>query len=317
MENKLHSLPPHKRFRLTQQETPTINLQNSNSAIFSNLPAKKRKESRDPPLFPTNVDTVAATTYCLPAKKRICALHPNFLPSKPNSSFDLNLEYDPKKEEDNASVTVSVLKKGEEIDEIRDEEEDEDGILCAVCQSTDGDPSDPIVFCDGCDLMVHTTCYGDPLIKGVPEGDWFCSQCQITDKSKDLSCCLCPVNGGALKPTNDGSWAHIVCALFIPEVFFRDPEGREGIDCSKVPSRRWGKKCYICRKSNGCAIECSEENCVLSFHVTCGLKEDLCIEYKEGRNRGAIVAGFCKSHTDLWVKQQGTGKYKIVARNED
>ncbi|KAL4569534.1 hypothetical protein LXL04_025174 [Taraxacum kok-saghyz] len=75
-----------------------------------------------------------------------------------------------------------------------------------------------------------------------------------------------------------------------------------GIDFSKVPARRWRKKCYVCRKTNGCAIDCSEENCGLSFHVTCGLKEDLCIEYKEGRNSGAIVAGFCKSHTDLWTK---------------
>ncbi|CAH1429872.1 unnamed protein product [Lactuca virosa] len=323
MENRFHSLPPHKRFRAIHPVSP-INHQESNTPIYSSLPAKKRKESRDPPSFLTSPDvTISASTatYCLPAKKRICAVHPDFLPPKPSSPFDLNLEYNPILEEDIASVTVNVSKKDEEIDYIRvkkgEEQEDEDGILCAVCQSTDGDPSDPIVFCDGCDLMVHTTCYGNPLINGVPEGDWFCSQCQITDKNKDSSCCLCPFNGGALKPTNNGLWAHIVCALFIPEVFFHDPEGREGIDCSKVPLRRWGKKCYVCRKTKGCAIDCSEENCGLSFHVTCGLKEDLCIEYKEGRNKGAIVAGFCKSHSDLWIKQQGTGKYKIVARNED
>nr|KAJ0198484.1 hypothetical protein LSAT_V11C700381990 [Lactuca sativa] len=325
MENKFHSLPPHKRFRAIHPENP-INHQESNTLISSSLPAKKRKESRDPPSFLTSPDaaiSASAATYCLPAKKRIYAVHPDFLPPKPSSPFDLNLEYNPILEEDIASVTVNVSKKVEEIDDIRvkkgekEEDEDEDGILCAVCQSTDGDPSDPIVFCDGCDLMVHTTCYGNPLINGVPEGDWFCSQCQITDKNKDSSCCLCPFNGGALKPTNNGLWAHIVCALFIPEVFFHDPEGREGIDCSKVPLRRWGKKCYVCRKTHGCAIDCSEENCGLSFHVTCGLKEDLCIEYKEGRNKGAIVAGFCKRHSDLWIKQQGTGKYKIVARNED
>lgn len=313
MANSFNGLPPHKRFRLMHQEKPAID------HIENRLPAKKRKESRHPSPFPTNLDAVAATatTYCLPAKKRITAVHPNFLPEKPLSSFDLNLEYDPKSDEDNTSVSETVSKKGAEIDEIREEEED--GIMCAVCQSTDGDPSDPIVFCDGCDLMVHTTCYGDPLTKGIPEGDWFCSQCQIiTDKNKGgLSCCLCPINGGALKPTNNGRWAHIVCALFIPEVFFSDPEGREGIDCSRVPSRRWGKRCYVCKKSNGCAIDCSEEKCCLSFHVTCGLKEDLCIEYKEGRNKGAIVAGFCKSHSDLWMKQQTTGKYKIVARNEE
>ncbi|KAL4569535.1 hypothetical protein LXL04_025175 [Taraxacum kok-saghyz] len=105
------------------------------------------------------------STSCLPAKKRICAFHPNLLPAKPISPFDLNLDYDPKLEDDNASVIVNVSEKREEIDDIGAEEEEdvnEDGILCAVCQSTDGDPSDPIVFCDGCDMMVHTTCYAIP-----------------------------------------------------------------------------------------------------------------------------------------------------------
>ncbi|KAI3824714.1 hypothetical protein L1987_06184 [Smallanthus sonchifolius] len=47
-----------------------------------------------------------------------------------------------------------------------DEIEDDDGILCVVCQSTDGDPSDPITFCDGYNLTVHNTYYGHPLTNG-------------------------------------------------------------------------------------------------------------------------------------------------------
>ena len=112
-----------------------------------------------------------------------------------------------------------------------------------------------------------------------------------------------------MKPTtsdnNDddgGKWAHVICALFVPEVFFRNPEDREGIDCSRVPKSRWEQRCYLCKKINGCTIDCSEPKCRLSFHVTCGLKEDLCIEYREGKKKGAIVAGFCKTHTDLWKK---------------
>ncbi|KAI3769385.1 hypothetical protein L6452_00487 [Arctium lappa] len=306
MANNFQVLPPHKRFRLMHQEKPAID-HNENR-----LPAKKRKESRLPLPF-----AATTTAYCLPAKKRITALHPNFLPEKPISSFDLNLEYDPKSDENISSVSETVSETGAEKIDIREEEE-EDGIMCAVCQSTDGDPLDPIVFCDGCDLMVHTTCYGEPLTKGVPEGDWFCSQCQIgNNNNKGLPCCLCPIVGGALKPTNNGEWAHIVCALFIPEVFFSDPIGREGIDCSRVPSRRWGRRCYVCKESNGCVVDCSEEKCCLSFHVTCGLKEDVCIEYKEARNKEVIVAGFCKRHSDLWMKQQATGRYKIVARSEE
>ncbi|KAF8025973.1 hypothetical protein BT93_F2721 [Corymbia citriodora subsp. variegata] len=221
-------------------------------------------------------------------------------------------------------VEANVEEGEEEREEARNgngnEEEEEDGIVCAICQSTDGDPEDPIVFCDGCDLMAHTTCYGNPLAKGVPEGDWFCNQCLVPNTSENrvesFSCSLCPNSGGALKSTVEGSWAHVVCALLVPEVFFEDPEGRDLINCSKVPKKRWAKKCYVCQDTNGCAIDCSEPRCPLAFHVTCGLSQDLCIEYREGKRNAAIVAGFCRNHTELWKKQERTGKFKIVAREE-
>ncbi|KAM3328692.1 hypothetical protein ACQJBY_026058 [Aegilops geniculata] len=203
-------------------------------------------------------------------------------------------------------------------------EEEDDGILCAVCRSTDGDPSDPIVFCDGCDLMVHATCYGNPLAQAIPDGDWFCSLCSgkpaagaAGKKGKPARppCRLCPARGGAMKRTTDGAWAHIACALLVPEVFFRDPDGREGIDCSLVPGRRFTRRCYVCETSRGCALECSQPKCDLGFHVSCGLSGGLCIEYREEKG-GGVVAGFCREHTKLWEKQQLTGKYKIVSRGQ-
>ncbi|CAL1373289.1 unnamed protein product [Linum trigynum] len=325
------------------------------------LPAKKRIESRKPPLLPLSPPrsaAAAAVTYSLPTKKRVWAFQPPDLddhecsvkpsPQSPLLPLDLNVQYDPlcdyeeghnhhrtekKRHVDNQKIPLLSSQSNEsaqadckheigQIDGEEEEDDDEDGILCAVCGSTDGDPLDPIVFCDGCDLMVHTTCYGAPLINGVPEGDWFCAECSVSDGTKKkapLSCCLCPKQGGGLKPTKkDGVWAHILCALLIPEVFFEDPDGREGIDCSKVPKRRWREKCSVCKSRQGCAMECSEMNCPLAFHVTCGLKEELCIEYRDGgsKSKEAIVAGFCRTHTKLWEKQQGTGKYKIVARGE-
>ncbi|CAI9088887.1 OLC1v1023338C1 [Oldenlandia corymbosa var. corymbosa] len=344
MGNKFHDLPPSKRYKLLQQqENQNPNLlhqdQPSISSPPSCLPAKKRKEFLNSlPILPDS-----STTFCLPAKKRVWAI----------PDFDLNIEFrDPlgdseesekelrlpkdiipdladgeivregaKIEGKERNVVAEILREESENDEANEEEDD--GILCAICESTDGDPSDPIVFCDGCELMVHTSCYGHPFTKGVPDGDWFCAQCLGSKKfSKNgktkgvVTCCLCPVIGGALKPTTeDGKWAHVVCALFVPEVFFQDPEGREGIDLTQVPQRRWKHKCYICRSRNGCVIDCSEPKCPLAFHVTCGLDKDLCIEYTEGRNKSDIVAGFCRTHTDLWKKQQRTGKFKIVARD--
>jgi NuA3 HAT complex component NTO1 len=202
----------------------------------------------------------------------------------------------PKEEQRTGADAVAQEREQEAVEE-------DDGVLCAVCGSTDGDPSDPIVFCDGCDLMVHASCYGNPLAQAIPDGDWFCSLCSAK-KSKPAvlpSCCLCPARGGAMKRTTEGQWAHISCALLVPEVFFRDPDGRDGVDCSRVPAHRFAKDCYICESNNGCALECSQPKCSLGFHVTCGLDAGLCIEYREGKG-GAIVAGFCREHSELWEK---------------
>ncbi|XP_010542328.1 PREDICTED: protein Jade-1 [Tarenaya hassleriana] len=351
MDSKLQTLPPLKRLRLMQREQEREQRRIDSEVKPSQLPAKKRKETR--------VDYDAGensgpTYFCLPAKKRVWAIDTDLLSGKPLSPFDLNIEYKPSFEENpfekkRTLMADSSLEVGKEnIDplgkdcvfvlsdeklsggELSKEEDDDgdnghyeddedDGIVCAVCRSTDGDPSDPIVFCDGCDLMVHASCYGNPLVKGIPEGDWFCGQCLESRSSgngeKTFSCCLCTTKGGALKPTKDGRWAHIVCSLFVPEVYFEDPEGREGICCSEIPKGRWKEMCHVCKVKRGCVIECSEMKCQLAFHVTCGLKEDFCIEYREGKKAGGIVAGFCKEHTKLWERQQGTGKFKIVARD--
>ncbi|KAJ6728276.1 RING/FYVE/PHD ZINC FINGER SUPERFAMILY PROTEIN [Salix koriyanagi] len=309
MDTKFQASAPLKRHTLLKQQQQHQEHE-ENVPFSSQLPAKKRKESRNPLLADADPKVITSAAYCLPTKKRVWALHPDLVSGKPLSPLiDLNVEYIP-----------SFSNEGVEADE----ENEKTPLPITTINNTDGDPTDPIVFCDGCDLMVHATCYGNPLIKGVPDGDWFCSPCLASksdreSKQPSLSCCLCPIKGGALKSTaangRDESWAHIVCALLIPEVFFENPDGREGIDCSKIPKRRWEGKCYVCKSRKGCVIDCSEPKCHLAFHVTCGLNEDVCIDYKEGKKE-TIVAGFCKRHTELWDKQQQTGKFKIVAREE-
>ncbi|KAK8970433.1 Histone-lysine N-methyltransferase ATX1 [Platanthera guangdongensis] len=285
MKSGIHDLPPSKRFKLLHQKPHEVEDSPSSESRLPPefLPAKKRLDSHH-----------LCSQISLPAKKRVWVPHPLFHPQAEDEDED----------EDSAPTAK------------KDIEEEDDGVLCTVCRSTDGDPADPIVFCDGCELMVHASCYGNPLIRSIPEGDWFCARCETKaeDENGDFDCCLCPKKGGAVKPNEaSGRWAHILCALFVPEAFFRDPVGREGIDCSRLPERRWEVHCYLCGVDRGCAIECSQPKCGLGFHVSCGLEKELCIEYKETKGAG-MVTSFCEEHTQLWKKQELTGRFKIVPR---
>lgn len=46
-------------------------------------------------------------------------------------------------------------------------------------------------------------------------------------------------------------------------------------------------------------MDCTEIGCRSSFHVSCALKKDLAMEFRNGRN-GAIVISFCEEHTAAW-----------------
>ena len=52
---------------------------------------------------------------------------------------------------------------------------------------------------------------------------WLCAPCSLGLPASRLPpCCLCPVAGGALKPTVDNRWAHVTCATWIPGALPRD-----------------------------------------------------------------------------------------------
>ncbi|RHZ14812.1 hypothetical protein DYB37_002364 [Aphanomyces astaci] len=74
---------------------------------------------------------------------------------------------------------------------------------CQVCGDDESSETDPILYCDGCNVAVHQHCYG---VRVIPPHDWFCDACQ--DKSKPTKCVLCPERKGALKKTKCQQWVH-------------------------------------------------------------------------------------------------------------
>ncbi|XP_023960222.1 protein Jade-3 isoform X4 [Chrysemys picta bellii] len=132
----------------------------------------------------------------------------------------------------------------------------DENVICDVCRSPDSEDGNDMVFCDKCNVCVHQACYG---ILKVPEGSWLCRTCVLGIHPQ---CLLCPKRGGAMKATRTGTkWAHVSCALWIPEVSIACPERMEPITkVSHIPPSRWALVCSLCKLKTGACIQEDEEN---------------------------------------------------------
>eukprot|EP00736_Rhodelphis_marinus_P001400 Rmarinus@m.9367 len=188
------------------------------------------------------------------------------------------------------------------------EDPEEDDTVCEVCGSGESVPGNVIIFCEKCNLAVHQYCYG---VEAVPEEDWFCKPCSL-GMDPLPQCCMCPEKGGPLKPSLDGRWAHVCCALWVPETHFQDALRMEpvgGID--EIPKSRWRLSCIFCKKTGAC-IQCSSGRCVTAFHVTCGIKHKMLMLMVEAPS-GVVMYCTCEKHRPDDVNalreslQKGTG----------
>ncbi|KXX75920.1 Peregrin [Madurella mycetomatis] len=183
---------------------------------------------------------------------------------------------------------------------------------CAICDDGDCENTNAIVFCDGCDLAVHQECYGVPFI---PEGQWLCRKCQLIGRGIP-TCIFCPNTDGAFKQTNSSKWAHLLCAMWIPEVSLGNHTFMEPVmEVEKVPKTRWRLTCYICNQRMGACIQCSNKSCYQAFHVTCARRCRLFLKMKNSQGALAVLDGtlplkaFCDKHCPQdYAKENGVGQ---------
>nr|CAD7453194.1 unnamed protein product [Timema tahoe] len=179
----------------------------------------------------------------------------------------------------------------------------DENVICDVCRSPDSEEGNEMVFCDCCNICVHQACYG---ITAIPPGSWLCRTCSLGQRPE---CVLCPNKGGAMKCTRSGQkWAHVSCALWIPEVSIGCVERMEPITkISSIPQSRWALICVLCRERVGACIQCSVKTCKTAYHVTCAFKHGLemrAIIEDENADDGVKLRSYCQKHSVTSKKER-------------
>ncbi|CAF2286891.1 unnamed protein product [Brassica rapa] len=178
---------------------------------------------------------------------------------------------------------------------------------CNVCHMDEEYENNLFLQCDKCRIMVHAGCYGE--IEPCDGALWLCNLCRPGAPDIHPRCCLCPVVGGVMKPTTDGRWAHLACAIWIPETCLSDVKKMEPIDgVNKISKDRWKLMCTICAVSYGACIQCSNDSCRVAYHPLCARASGLCVELEsedkiflrpkedEEADQCIRMRSFCKRH---------------------
>ncbi|KAG6575299.1 Histone-lysine N-methyltransferase ATX3, partial [Cucurbita argyrosperma subsp. sororia] len=166
---------------------------------------------------------------------------------------------------------------------------------CAICRWVEDWEENKIIICNRCQVAVHQECYGAKDYNDFTS--WVCRACETPDANRE--CCLCPVKGGALKPTDaEGLWVHVTCAWFRPEVVFLNHEKMEpAVGIFRIPLNSFLKRCVICKQSHGSCAQCCK--CATYFHTMCASRAGYSMELQCSEEKGRQVTRkliYCAFH---------------------
>ncbi|KAJ0837379.1 putative [histone H3]-lysine(4) N-trimethyltransferase transcription regulator SET family [Helianthus annuus] len=166
---------------------------------------------------------------------------------------------------------------------------------CAICRWDEDYDVNKIIICNRCQIAVHQECYGVRDMNDFTS--WVCRVCETPEVERE--CCLCPVKGGALKPTNiDTLWVHVICAWFRPEVAFLSGEKMEpAVGLLRIPPDSFVKRCVICKQVHGSCIQCCK--CATYFHAMCASRAGYCVELHSSEKGGTYQikwSTYCAMH---------------------
>lgn len=166
-----------------------------------------------------------------------------------------------------------------------------------------------LLRCSSCRVCVHAKCYG--VSESVSAINWLCRRCERSQDS--VKCCLCRQRGGALKSTSDARWAHILCTLCFPSVFFNQPTLREPIVVDQLSRDSVLLSCTFCSDQSdstkvfyhGICMPCSGSStgkrCGRAFHPMCGLVNGVRFSLSHD---GQLSANCCSPPPRLPVKKK-------------
>lgn len=124
-----------------------------------------------------------------------------------------------------------------------------------------------------------------------------------------VPCCLCPNNFACdeLLPTDDNRSAHRRCALYTPETYFDEADGKEIIrGIAEISKPRLDLRCNECRQKRGSCFQCSSAKCTRAYHATCAAQAgvqvdvgDIAIWHEGLEYRDTGLDFRCKMHRSV------------------